>query len=58
MLEPRSRSIAPADTGKLGVVSKVVNPTAGDFVYRYLVHFLDGGSDTFFKFEIELITNA
>jgi hypothetical protein len=49
--------IGPGDhMGKPGVVTKVVNPTTGDFVYRYRVHFLDGGTDTFFGFEIELRT--
>jgi len=47
--------IGPSDqTAKLGVVTRVVNPTAGDFVYRYQVQLLDGGSNTFFGFEIEL----
>jgi len=47
--------IGPGDhTAKLGVITRVVNPTAGDFVYRYQVQFLDGGSNTFFGFEIEL----
>jgi hypothetical protein len=51
--------IGPGDhTGNLGVVSRVVNPTTGDFVYRYQVHFLDGGSHTFFGFEIQLITTS
>src|SRR5438132_14360241 len=39
--------------GKRGVVTAVVEPKAGDLVYRYRVHFLDGGSDVFFGFELE-----
>jgi hypothetical protein len=39
---------------KRGVVTVVAKPKTGDFVYRYQVTFLDGGSDTFFGFELEL----
>jgi hypothetical protein len=39
---------------KRGVVTAVAKPKTGDFVYRYRVAFLDGGSDTFFGFELEL----
>jgi len=47
--------ISPGDqNGKRGVVTKVVEPKTGDFVYRYGVHFLDGGSASFFGFEIDL----
>ena len=38
--------------GKQGVVTKVVESKTGDFIYRYQVHFVTGGSDMFFAFEI------
>src|SRR5438105_7851099 len=38
--------------GKRGVVTKVVESKTGDFIYRYQVHFVTGGSDMFFAFEI------
>jgi hypothetical protein len=41
-------------TRKRGVVTKVIKSRAGDFVYRYQVQFVEGGSSTFFGFEIEL----
>src|SRR3954470_3994287 len=37
--------------GKAGLVSKVGESRTGDFIYRYQVHFLAGGSDIFFAFE-------
>ena len=40
--------------GGRGMITSIVEPKAGDFVYRYRVHFIDGGSHTFFGFEIEL----
>jgi hypothetical protein len=46
--------IAPGDyTRKRGVVTQVLQPQTGDFVYRYRVHFLDGGTGMFFGFELE-----
>jgi len=39
--------------GKRGVVTAIAEPKTGDFVYRYRVHFHDGGSDMFFGFELE-----
>jgi hypothetical protein len=38
--------------GKQGIVTKVVESKTGDFIYRYQVHFIGGGSDMFFAFEI------
>jgi transcription antitermination factor NusG len=42
-----------AHKGKRGVVTHVVEPKTGDFVYRYQVQFTDDVSDTFFGFELE-----
>jgi hypothetical protein len=47
--------IGPGDRrGKRGIVMAVGEPKAGDFVYRYHVRFLDGVSEMFFGFELEL----
>ena len=49
--------IGPGDrNGQRGVVTNVVEPKTGDFVYRYQVQFSDGGSYLFFGFEVERIT--
>jgi hypothetical protein len=37
-----------------GVVTEVINPTAGDHVYRYRVLFPDRRSATFFGFELSI----
>jgi hypothetical protein len=37
---------------KQGIVTKVIESKTGDFIYRYQVHFVAGGSDVFFAFEI------
>ncbi len=39
--------------GKPGVVTSIVEPSAGDFVYRYQVGFSDESSGTFFGFELQ-----
>jgi len=50
----RVKIVGPGDhLGQNGVVMDVVEPTTGDFVYRYRVHFPDGSSHLFFGFEIE-----
>jgi len=41
--------------GKQGIVSKVIESKTGDFIYRYRVDFVGGGSDIFFAFEIGLV---
>jgi hypothetical protein len=41
--------------GKQGIVSKVIESKTGDFIYRYQVDFVGGGSDIFFAFEIGLV---
>jgi hypothetical protein len=40
---------------KKGIVVEVIEPSTGDFVYRYRVRVLDGdaSSVTFFGFELE-----
>jgi hypothetical protein len=49
--------IGPGDHHlRRGTVTQVIEPKAGDFVYRYHVDFEDGGSATFFGFELELST--
>jgi len=40
--------------GKEGVVVKVIEP-AGDLIYRYVVRFNDGATDTLFGFELQLL---
>ena len=40
--------------GKQGVILEVIEP-AGDLVYRYVVRFTDGATDTLFGFELELL---
>ena len=40
--------------GKQGVVIEVIEP-AGDLVYRYVVRFTDGATDTLFGFELQLL---
>jgi hypothetical protein len=39
--------------GKHGFIMQVIEPSAGDFVYRYRVRFPDGTSVTFFGFELK-----
>ena len=39
--------------GKSGTIMELVNPTTGDFVYRYRVRFIDSTAETFFGFELE-----
>ena len=41
-------------TGKRGVLTEIIQPKGGDYVYRYRVRFPDGNSGTFFGFELEL----
>jgi hypothetical protein len=41
-------------TGKRGVLAEIIQPRAGDYVYRYRVRFPDGSSGTFFGFELEV----
>jgi hypothetical protein len=41
-------------TGKTGVLVEVIDPKAGDYVYRYKARFLDSSAATFFGFELEL----
>lgn len=38
---------------KHGFVMEVIEPSTGDFVYRYRVRFPDGTSVTFFGFELK-----
>jgi hypothetical protein len=40
--------------GKQGVVIEVIEP-AGDLVYRYVVRFTDGATETLFGFELRLL---
>jgi hypothetical protein len=40
------------DRGKTGVVTGVIEPRAGDCVYRYCVRFAEGTMRSFFGFEI------
>jgi len=40
-------------TGKRGVLAEIIEPKAGDYVYRYRVRFSDSSSGTFFGFELE-----
>lgn len=44
--------------GKRGVVVEIVEPSAGDLVYRYRVRFLGGSSGKFFGFELESADGA
>jgi hypothetical protein len=47
--------IGPGDYhSKNGTVTEVIEPKAGDFVYRYRVDFLDGAPANFFGFELDL----
>jgi len=39
--------------GNQGVVIEIIAP-AGDLVYRYVVRFANGTTDTFFWFELQL----
>jgi hypothetical protein len=49
----RVRIITPGDRrGQCGIVVKIIEPIGGDFVYRYLVQFLDGTAESFFGFEL------
>ena len=43
-----------AQRGKQGVVVEVIEP-AGDLVYRYVVRFSDGATETLFGFELQLL---
>ena len=38
---------------KRGVVRNVIEPKAGDFVYRYSVELAEDGTNTFFGFELD-----
>ena len=50
----RVRIVSPGEYhDKLGVVAHVVESAAGDHIYRYHINFVDGGSQTFFGFELE-----
>ena len=40
--------------GKQGVILEVIEP-AGDLIYRYVVRFSDGATDTLFGFELQLL---
>jgi len=40
--------------GNQGVVIEIIAP-AGDLVYRYVVRFANGTTDTFFGFELQLV---
>jgi hypothetical protein len=45
--------IGPGDhNGKSGLIESIVEPTAGDLIYRYRVRFADGQLRAFFGFEI------
>jgi hypothetical protein len=47
--------IGPGDNHlRRGTVTQVIEPTTGDFVYRYSVDFDDAASATFFGFELLL----
>ena len=52
----RVLAVAPTNPhrGKQGVIVKVIEP-GGDRIYRYVVHFLDGATDTLFGFELHLL---
>jgi len=41
--------------GKQGMVTRVIESKTGDFIYRYQVDFVAGGSDVFFAFEIGVV---
>jgi len=51
----RVLSAAPTNPhrGKQGVIVEVIEP-AGDNIYRYVVRFMDGATDTLFGFELQL----
>ena len=61
--QPRKPRFNPGDpvivTGpsvyrnRRGFVAEVIEPRAGDFVYRYRVRFSDSSSETFFGFELQ-----
>jgi hypothetical protein len=40
-------------TGKDGVVVEVIDPKAGDYIYRYRVRFADRAEERLFGFELE-----
>ena len=52
----RVLAVAPTNPhrGKQGVVAEVIEP-AGDKIYRYVVRFVDGMTDTLFGFEMQLL---
>ena len=52
----RVLAVAPTNPhrGKQGVIVKVIEPR-GDRIYRYVVRFLDGTTDTLFGFELQLL---
>ena len=52
----RVLAVAPtnAHRGKEGVISEIIEP-AGDNIYRYVVRFVDGTTDTLFGFELQLL---
>jgi hypothetical protein len=39
---------------KHGFVVEVIEPSTGDFVYRYVARFGDGTAATFFGFELQI----
>jgi hypothetical protein len=41
------------DRGKTGEIARIIEPIAGDAVYRYSVQFSDGIGGNFFGFELE-----
>jgi len=55
-LDNRVLAVAPTNPhcGKQGVIVKVIEP-GGDRIYRYVVRFLDGTTDTLFGFELQLL---
>ncbi len=54
--DPIEISAPGSDRGKRGVVREVIQPTAGDFVYRYRAQFADSSLATFFGFELKIAT--
>ena len=55
-LGSRVLAVAPTNPhrGKQGVIVKVIEP-GGDRIYRYVVRFVDGTTDTLFGFELQLL---
>ena len=52
----RVLAVAPtnAHRGKEGVIREIIEP-ARDNIYRYVVRFVDGTTDTLFGFELQLL---